>query len=131
VAVAPTPLAVQSLELAQLAPDSFVVTARGDLARDHALELRDLLFPLVAALHARVVLDLGEATALDPSVVGVIDSAATMMRHAGAELVIVARDPRVLWLLELTGVDQVARLQRGLAATQRRPLDARREGSLG
>jgi anti-anti-sigma regulatory factor len=79
------------------------------------------------------VLDLGEATGLDPSVVGVIDSAATMMRRTEGELAVVARDPRILWLLELTGVDQVARIQRGLAAAKpvSTPPDGGAEGARG
>ena len=118
-AVAPH-AAPPTFELAELARNSFVVSARGDLERDDAVELRDLLFPLIAADEAQVVLDLGQTTAVDPAVIGVIDSAASMMRRAGNELRIVARDPRILWLLELTGIDQRAQIQRGLTE-QRRP----------
>lgn len=107
---------LSSVTLAALSPTSFVVTANGDLGRHDALELRDQVFPLIAANDAEIVLDLSGAHNLDPAVVGVIDSAASLMQRSGAQLVIVARDPRVLWLLELTGVDQIAKVQRSLRA---------------
>lgn len=104
-----------TIALAELGPASFVVSARGALKLQQAQELRDRLFPLVAVGDARIVLDFGTVHSLDPAVVGVVESAAKLIRRGGeGELVIVARDPRVLWLLELTGIDQIARVERDL-----------------
>ena len=104
------------IEAAQVTPATFVVTARGDLADNSSIELRDLLFPLVAADDSFLVLDLLAVHDLDDATLGVVLSAAHMLERRGRRLTIVAAGRRLTELAYASGLDRIATLERSLAA---------------
>jgi anti-anti-sigma factor len=91
-----------------------VVTARGTLDETVTLELRDLLFPLVTAGDASVVVDLREVLELDPAPLGVVVSAAHMLERRGRRLTLVATSRHLTELVHASGLDRVAQLERSL-----------------
>ena len=78
---------------AEVAPDTYVVRATGPFDADTAGDLRDALFPIVAAEGAHVMLDLGDALQIDRASLQVIASAARFARRRGDDLSVVTRDP--------------------------------------
>jgi anti-anti-sigma factor len=105
-----------SIEAAQIAPTTFVVTARGDLDDASSVELRDLLFPLVAAESSFIVLDLLSVHDLGDTCLGVVLSAAHMLDRRGRRLTIVAANRHMTELAYSSGLDRIATLERSLKA---------------
>jgi anti-anti-sigma factor len=104
------------IEAAQIAPLTFVVTARGDLDDAASIELRDLLFPLVAADGATVIVDLLGVHDLADAPLGVVISAAHMLDRRGRRLTLVAASRHLTELAYASGLDRIATLERSLQA---------------
>lgn len=103
------------MEAAEVAPNRFVVTANGSLDNDSALELRDLLLPLVAADGAQIVVDLAGVTSLQGASLGVVASAALLAQEQNDyPLVLVNKDPWIRHMLVSSGVDKMVRMERTL-----------------
>ena len=103
------------MEAAEVAPNRFVVTANGTLDNDSALELRDLLLPLVAAAGAQIVVDLAGVTSLQGASLGVVASAAILAyEHSDHPLVLVNKDPWIHHMLASSGIEKMVRIERTL-----------------
>jgi anti-anti-sigma factor len=103
------------MEAAEVGPNRFVVTANGALDNDAALELRDLLLPLIAADGAQIVVDLAGVTSLQGASLGVVASAAIMAREHGEHpLVLVNKDPWIHHMLVTSGLEKMVQIERTL-----------------
>jgi anti-anti-sigma factor len=103
------------VEAAEVGPNRFVVTANGALDNDAAVELRDLLLPLIAADGAHIVVDFAGVTSLQGASLGVVASAAILARQHGEHpLVLVNRDPWIHQMLVTSGVEKMVQIERTL-----------------
>lgn len=106
----------RSFEVADLGSGRFVVSATGALDGDVARELTETLLPLVATPRSQVVVDLAGAHNVDEAAVGVLAAAAHVARKERGELVVVAPDPRLMRIIDETGLGGLARVERTLRA---------------
>ena len=84
-----------------------VVSVSGEVDVATAPTLRDRLQAEVAQDHSTIVVDLIDVTFLDSTALGVLVGALKRCRDAGGDLRLVAREPRVLKVLEITGLNEV------------------------
>lgn len=82
-----------------------MVTVAGDLDMATTPELETAL--AAATSSARLVVDLSECTFLDSAAVRLLVSSQRGVQAAGGELVLVADDPGILRVLEITAVDEL------------------------
>lgn len=96
-----------SVEATEIAPDVFLLTARGTMDGRMKRELRDMLVPLAAADGAIVVLDLVDAHCLDEETVAVVGVAAHLALRHGSRVRVATGSRAVLELLGEWGVDDL------------------------
>jgi anti-sigma B factor antagonist len=93
-----------------------VVSVSGEVDVATAPILRDRLQELSAGGASTVVIDLQEMTFLDSTGLGVLVGALKRCREGGGELRLVAAQPRILKLLDITGLMGVFPLHETVAA---------------
>ncbi|MBF4162156.1 STAS domain-containing protein [Nocardioides acrostichi] len=86
-----------------------VLAPSGRLNMVSARALRSAIEELVAAGHARIVLDLAETSFLDSSGLGAIIAGLKTARQAGGDLRIARPTPEVLAVFQLTNMDRLLR----------------------
>ena len=84
-----------------------VVAVSGEVDVATAPTLRDRLQAQVAEGHSTLVVDLIGVTFLDSTALGVLVGALKRCRDAVGDLRLVAREPRVLKVFEITGLNEV------------------------
>ena len=100
--------------IGRLGADAFVVAARGELDVATAAGLQNALETARSSGARRLIADLAAVTFLDSAALGVIVKSARKLRMNGGELVVVTDDPRIVRVFEITGLDNVVRLERSL-----------------
>ncbi len=90
----------------RLANGTFVVAAGGEVDLYTAPELERALAEPLAEGTARLVVDLSEATFVDSTALHVILRAARQLDREAGELIVVAPDPNVRKVFEITGADR-------------------------
>ena len=100
--------------IGRLGSDAFIVAARGELDVATAAGLQTALETARGRGALRLIADLAAVTFLDSAALGVIVTSARKLRMNGGELVIVTDDPRIVRVFELTGLDNVVRVERSL-----------------
>jgi anti-sigma B factor antagonist len=88
------------------APDC-VVRAEGEIDLHTAPRLRDVLRVALAGRPSRLILDMTEVNYIDSTGLGVLVGAFKRSGDAGSELVLQGPVPRVVRVLELTGLHRV------------------------
>jgi anti-anti-sigma factor len=96
------------ITVARVGDSMTVVSVHGELDLNAAEELREAIS--TGSEAPRVVIDLVGTTFIDSTALGVISGAAR-----GADLTVVASDPRIIRILQLTGLDRSIRVERSLA----------------
>jgi anti-sigma B factor antagonist len=81
-----------------------VVSFSGEVDLAVAPDLQERLDELIASGQTTIVVDLLEATFLDSIALGVLVGALEQCQTAGGELYLVVTEPRVLKVLETTGL---------------------------
>ncbi len=84
-----------------------VITVTGEIDVATAPALRERLHSQVAAGHATLVVDLLGITFLDSTALGVLVGALKRCREAGGDLRLVATEPRIMKVFEITGLTEV------------------------
>jgi len=90
-----------------------ILTATGELDIATAPAFREALLTLIAAGHARVVVDLDSVTFMDSTGLGVLASANKRMRSEGRELLVVCHRPEILRLFSITGLHSFFTVRNG------------------
>jgi anti-sigma B factor antagonist len=98
-----------------LGPAGVVVTATGELDIATAPLVRDRLIAAIDAGKRDVVLDLGPVTFMDSVALGALVRGAKRLRSHGGTCVVVADDPRILRVFQITGLDRMFGIERTLA----------------
>lgn len=84
-----------------------VVSVSGEIDVATAPALRERLHGHVAAGHATIVVDLLGVVFLDSTALGVLVGALKRCRESGGDLRLVATEPRILKVFEITGLTGV------------------------
>lgn len=92
---------------ARVGDGSFVLALAGDLDLHTAPALQEELAALVRRDARLVVVDLTAVEAIDSTAIGLLLGILRQQRERGAELLLVAADPRVLRPLRTLGLDRV------------------------
>jgi anti-sigma B factor antagonist len=88
----------------ELARELPVIVLAGEIDLAVAPSLRERLDLLYASGESTVVVDLLDATFLDSIALGVLVGALEQCRNAGGDLHLVVTEPRILKVLEITGL---------------------------
>jgi len=92
-----------------------LVAADGELDVYSAEALKGALWPLASEPRARVVADLTNVAFIDSTALGVVSGAARLLRESGGDVVVVATDPRLVRVFEITGLTRAIRLRSTIA----------------
>jgi len=114
------------VSLSRFGSDCFVVAAGGELDLHTVDRLRDKLADVIEAGGRRILVDLTGVSFMDSTALGVLVGAAKTLRSSRGHLVLVADDPRVTRVIEITGLERVLRVEPSLPeAVQRLVGDGR------
>ena len=102
----------------RLEGDDRIVAARGELDLHTAPRLAEALAPHMDA-GAAVIADLTAVTFMDSSGLAVFVDALARARETGATLRVVAPEPRVRRVFEITGLDAMVPVHESLASARR------------
>ena len=99
------------VSVSRFGADSFVVAAGGELDLHTIGRLRDKLADVVERGAQHVLVDLTGVSFMDATALGVLLGAAKALRSSGGQMVLVADDPRITRVIEITGLTQVFRIE--------------------
>jgi anti-sigma B factor antagonist len=108
------PILDARVSVSRFGDDSFVVAAGGELDLYTSERLRGELDDVLESGGRRILVDLTGVAFMDSTALGVLVDAAKALRPSGGQLVIVADDPRVTRVIEITGLQRVFRVERSL-----------------
>jgi len=108
------PILDARVSVSRFGTDSFVVAAGGELDLYTSERLREKLGDALARGGRRILVDLTGVSFMDSTALAVLVDAARALRSAGGQLVLVADDPRVTRVIEITGLGRVLRIERSL-----------------
>jgi anti-sigma B factor antagonist len=108
-------VAPASAGTAQIGADAFVVSVSGELDLASVEPLERELESVVERGALRVIVDLTAVTFIDSVSLGVLVRDAKRVRDNGGTFVLVAGDPRIRRVFEITGLDRMFRMERSLA----------------
>jgi anti-sigma B factor antagonist len=102
-------------------PNAHVVTASGELDLNAAPALRETLVRLAGFGKIDLVVDMGEATFIDSTVIGMLVSRLKSLSGVGGSLVLVCDDENVLRTFEIAGLARVFAIHATLASALAAP----------
>ena len=91
-----------------------VLAPRGPIDVSRALELRDVLAPLVGEAGRRVLVDLSEVTLVDSSGIGIFVTAHRLAETCGASFALAGAQGPVGRVFELTRTDKLLHIYAGV-----------------
>jgi anti-sigma B factor antagonist len=100
---------------AQIGADAYVVSVAGELDVASSGLLADELRLTTERGARRVIVDLVGLTFMDSTALGILTDGARRLRAAGGACVVVSRDPRILRVFEITGLDRIFTIEQSLA----------------
>jgi anti-sigma B factor antagonist len=100
---------------AQIGASTYVVSTTGELDASTAGRFGDECERVIELGATRMIVDLVGLTFMDSVALGTLTKEAKRLRSAGGECVVVADDPRIRRVFEITGLDRVFRIERSLA----------------
>jgi anti-sigma B factor antagonist len=121
------PILDARVSISRFGSDCFVVAAGGELDLYTSERLQEKLADALEQGGRRILVDLTGVSFMDSSALGVLVNAAKALRCSGGRLVLVADDPRVTRVFEITGLGQVFRIESSLPEAVQR-LVKRRDG---
>jgi anti-sigma B factor antagonist len=108
------PILDARVSVSRFGTDSFVVAAGGELDLYTSERLREKLADALGLGGRRILVDLTGVSFMDSTALGVLVEAAKALKSSGGQLVLVADDPRVTRVIEITGLGQVFRIEPSL-----------------
>jgi len=113
------------VSVSRFGADSFVVAAGGELDLYTADRLRDKLGDVLELGGRRVLIDLTGVCFIDSTALGILVDAAKALRSARGRMVIVADDPRITRIIEITGLERLFQIEASLPEAVQRLVDGR------
>jgi anti-sigma B factor antagonist len=108
-------VAAVRVSTARIGADAFVVAASGELDLATVDPLERELDQVFEQGGRRVVVDLSGVSFIDSVALGALVREAKRIRSNGGTCVVVADDPRILRVFEITGLDRMFGIERSLA----------------
>jgi len=108
------PILDARVSVSRFGSDSFVVAAGGELDLFTSERLREKLAEVLELGGQRILVDLTGVSFMDSSGLAVLVGVAKALRASGGQMVLVADDPRVTRVIEITGLTQVFRVESSL-----------------
>jgi len=103
------------VSVSKFGADSYAVAVGGELDPATIEPLRERLGEVIDQGALRVLVDLTGVTFIESTALGVLVDAAKSIRSAGGQMVLVADDPRITRIIEITGLQQILRVEDSLA----------------
>ena len=100
---------------AQIGSSAYVLSVTGELDVSNADRLDSECARVVGRGGTRLVVDLVGVSFMDSAALGILTKAAKRIRSNGGECVVVADDPRIRRVFEITGLDRLFRIEPSLA----------------
>ena len=104
-----------SLSTLHLAGDAYVCCVGGELVNQATPQVQEALDGIQARGGRRVIVDLCGVRLLESAGLGLLLLTSAQLQAAGGELIVVADDPRILRLFDVTGSGDRFRLERTLS----------------
>lgn len=108
------PILDARVSVSRFGTDSFVVAAGGELDLFTSERLREKLADVLELGGRRILVDLTGVSFMDSTALGVLVGAAKRLESSGGQMVLVADDPRVTRVIEITGLARVFRIESSL-----------------
>lgn len=108
------PILDARVSISRFGSDSFVVAAGGELDLYTSERLREKLADVLELGGRHVLVDLTGVSFMDSTALGVLVRTAQAVRSSGGQMVLVADDPRVTRVIEITGLGSVFRIESSL-----------------
>jgi anti-sigma B factor antagonist len=108
------PILDARVSVSRFGSDSFVVAAGGELDLFTSERLREKLGNVLELGGRRILVDLTGVSFMDSTALGVLVGAAKALKSSGGQMVLVADDPRVTRVIEITGLARVFRIESSL-----------------
>ena len=102
------------VDVSRFGADSFVIAVGGELDLHTAEPLRESLADVLEHGARSVLVDLTGVSFIDSTALTVLVDAGRALKSSRGEIVVVADDPRVLRVMEITGLDRVFRVSSSL-----------------
>jgi anti-sigma B factor antagonist len=100
---------------AQIGSSAYVLSVTGELDVSNADRLDAACTRVVGRGGTRLVVDLVGVSFMDSAALGILTKGAKRIRSNGGECVVVADDPRIRRVFEITGLDRLFRIEPSLA----------------
>jgi anti-sigma B factor antagonist len=108
------PILDARVSVSRFGDDSFVVAAGGELDLYTSERLREKLADVLESGGRRILVDLTGVAFMDSTALGVLVDAAKALRSSRGQMILVADDPRVTRVIEITGLQRVFRVEPSL-----------------
>ena len=108
------PILDSRVSVSRFGADSFVVAAGGEFDVHTAYLLRDKLSGVLDLGARRVLVDLTGVCFIDSTALGVLVDAGKTLRAARGRMIIVADDPRITRIIEITGLERLFEIEASL-----------------
>jgi anti-sigma B factor antagonist len=102
------------VSVSRFGSDCFVVAAGGEFDLYTTERLREKLADVLELGGRQILVDLTGVSFMDSTALGVLVNAAKVLKSSGGHLVLVADDPRVTRVIEITGLGRVFRVEPSL-----------------
>ena len=113
------------VSVSRFGSDCFVIAAGGELDLHTVDRLGDKLADVIEQGGRRILVDLTGVCFMDSTALGVLVGAAKTLRSSRGQMVLVADDPRVKRVIEITGLERVFRIEPSLQEAVQRLVGAR------
>jgi anti-sigma B factor antagonist len=114
------------VSVSRFGSDSFVVAAVGELDPYTSERLREKLADVLELGGRWILVDVTGVAFMDSTALGVLVDTAKALRSCGGRMVLVADDPRVTRMIEITGLQRVFRVELSLPEAVRNLVEVRR-----
>ena len=111
------------VSVSRFGSDCFVVAAGGEFDLYTTERLRDKLADVLELGGRQILVDLTGVSFMDSTALGVLVDAARALKSSGGHLVLVADDPRLTRVFEITGLRRVFRIEASLPEAVHRLVD--------
>ena len=108
------PILDARVSISRFGSDCFVIAAGGELDLYTSERLHEKIADALEQGGRRLLVDLTGVSFMDSTALGVLVNAAKALRSSGGQLVLVADDPRVTRVFEITGLQRVFRVESSL-----------------
>jgi len=95
------------IDTAQLGPDAYVISLKGEVDLYTAPEFKQQLLEVIGQGGKEVIVDFSDTTFIDSTTLGVLVGGVKRLRSNDGQLSLVCNDRNITKIFEITGLDRV------------------------